>query len=403
MGKTSTKEMVAAVLSEKYNVLKTEGNFNNEVGVPLTIFRLRDEHEIAVIEMGISEFGEMSRLAEIVRPDSVVMTNIGPCHLEQLHDLDGVFQAKTEVFQYLTGKGVVCLNGDDGKLRQVKEVCGKAPVFFGRDAQEGLTVYADHIENRQLQGVDALFHIIREDVCFNANERAQGDSLPDVSDSTLNESFNVHIPLPGEHTVNNALAGAAIGHFYGLTAEEIQRGIANIKGLRGRMNPIRTESCLVIDDCYNANPQSMMNALSLLAQTKRAQKAEIRTVAILGDMFELGENSEELHREVGRFAAKEGIDAILIAGENAKAMYEAAREAYADKPGKNLEKINHDAETAADDPAHSVLRYFENTEKLLASLKKEELIQKGDVVLIKASHAMGFERIVAFITDLSSK
>ena len=132
VGKTSTKEVLASVLSERYCVLKTAGNFNNEVGLPLTVLRIRKEHEIAVLEMGISHFGEMERLAEIAHPDVCVITNIGPCHLEFLGDLDGVLKAKTEMFQYLNPNGFACLNGDDAKLMTIQFVNDKKPVFFGK-------------------------------------------------------------------------------------------------------------------------------------------------------------------------------------------------------------------------------------------------------------------------------
>ena len=367
MGKSGTKEMTASVLSQKYNVLKTEGNFNNGTGVPLTLFRLRDEHEIAVIEMGISEFGEMSMLADIVRPDSVVMTNIGPCHLEQLGDLDGVFRAKTEVFDYLSGKGRVFLNGDDIRLRQVSKAGGKPPVFFAVSEREGIDVYADGIVNKQLQGMEALFHIKGPAEVYDREEKRG------VERKAVDEEFEAHIPLPGEHGVNNALAGCAVGSFYGLSPEEIKKGIEGVQGMKGRMNPIKTDRCLIIDDCYNANPDSMKNALTLLAKTK-AQGQKVRCVAILGDMFELGERSEQLHREVGRFAVEKGTDLLLIAGENSRAMYEEAGEADA--------------------------LYFENTDSLLEALKDQELIRKDDIVLVKASHSMGFERVVEVIRGL---
>ena len=369
MGKTGTKEMTASVLAEKYRVLKTEGNFNNGAGVPLTLFRLRNEHEIAVIEMGISEFGEMSMLADIVRPDSVVMTNIGPCHLEQLGDLDGVFRAKTEVFDYLSTKGRVFLNGDDIRLRQVKEAGGKPPVFFAVSQREGIDVYADEIVNKQLQGLDALFHIKGPAEVYDRTEnRGVERKAPDAE-------FEVHIPLPGEHSVNNALAGCAVGSFYGLSPEEIREGIGKAQGMKGRMNPVRTDKCLIIDDCYNANPNSMKNALTLLARTK-AQGQKVRCVAILGDMFELGEQSEQLHREVGRFAVDNGTDLLLIAGENSRAMYEEAGDANA--------------------------LYYENTDSLIEALKNGDLIRKDDVVLVKASHSMGFERVVEVIRGMKT-
>ncbi|MCR5790283.1 MAG: UDP-N-acetylmuramoyl-tripeptide--D-alanyl-D-alanine ligase [Lachnospiraceae bacterium] len=351
MGKTSTKEMVAAVLSERYRVLKTEGNFNNEIGVPLTVLRLRDEHEIAVIEMGISTFGEMSRLAEIVRPDSVVFTNIGPCHLEVLQDLDGVYRAKTEVFSYLSGKGRVCLNGDDEKLRATGEVMGKPPLFYGLSPQNDIS--AKDVVNRELEGTDAVI-------------------------SLEGSEFSVHIPLPGRHTIYNALAAAAAGLCYGLSGEEIQQGIEHVQGLPGRMNPIRTGKYLVVDDCYNANPRSMESALSLLGGTKSGN----RTIAILGDMYELGEDSDLLHRELGRYAAGLAVDQLVIAGELSKSMYEAAAEACKEK---------------ADGPAIS---YYADTDALLESLKAENPFQEGDVILVKASHGMHFEKVVALLTEI---
>ncbi len=364
MGKTTTKEMVASVLSQRYKVLKTEGNFNNGAGVPLTLFRLRDEHEIAVVEMGISEFGEMSMLADIVRPDSVVMTNIGPCHLEKLGDLDGVFKAKTEVFDYLSGKGRVFLNGDDIRLRKVSSAGEKPAVFFAVREREGIDVYADAIVNKELQGLDAVLHINGPAEVYDKKENRG------IKAQAPHEDFQVHIPLPGEHSVNNALAGCAVGSFYGLTPEEITRGTGSIQGMKGRMNPIRTEKCLIIDDCYNANPNSMKNALTLLARTKE-RGDKVRTVAILGDMFELGADSEKLHREVGRFALDQGTDLLLIAGQNSRVMYEEAGD------GRAL--------------------YFENTDSLLKALENDPIIKKDDIVLVKASHSMGFERVVEAI------
>ncbi|MCR4656419.1 MAG: UDP-N-acetylmuramoyl-tripeptide--D-alanyl-D-alanine ligase [Lachnospiraceae bacterium] len=374
MGKTSTKEMVAQVLSRKYRVHKTEGNFNNEIGVPLTIFGLRDEHEISVIEMGISEFGEMSRLSEIVKPDSVVFTNVGPCHLEQLNDLDGVFKAKSEVFDRLTGKGRVFLNGDDPKLCLVDKVKGKEPVFYGIVNTKELDIYADNIVNRQLKGVDARFHIAKP-----VGSGFEKDSKQQTGDpGFLEECFDVHIPLPGEHSVSNALAGCAVGVYYGLSAEEIRQGIGNVRGLKGRMNPIETKDYLIIDDCYNANPKSMMNALALLSETK--DETGIRTVSVLGDMYELGEDSDKLHREVGRFAAEHNIDLILIVGSNSKSMYEEALEARKKEACEG-----------------SVL-YFEDTDSLIEGLKTDNPFKKGDMILIKASHAMQFERVVGFLS-----
>ena len=187
VGKTSTKEMIAAVLSRKYRVLKTAGNFNNELGLPLTVFRLREEDEIAVLEMGISDFGEMHRLAKIAKPDTCVITNIGQCHLEFLGDRDGVLRAKTEIFDFLRPNGHIVLNGDDDKLETIKEVKGIEPMFFGIGSEN--EVYADRMEKKGLEGISCRIH-------------------------TKKGSFSALIPIPGIHMVQNALAGTAVGLIY---------------------------------------------------------------------------------------------------------------------------------------------------------------------------------------------
>ena len=210
VGKTSTKEMIAAVLSQKYRVLKTAGNFNNNLGLPLTIFRLTPEDEIAVLEMGISHFGEMEKLAETANPDTMVITNIGTCHLEFLKDRDGVFKAKTECFDYVKYTGSVILNGEDDKLIQVKDVHGKQPIFYGLSPR--FRVYADNIKPLGLKGISCTINID-------------------------DDSFDVTVPLPGIHMVMNALAGAAVG------AEE--QHVVGI-GRCCRLGEDRTE--LVVDD-----------------------------------------------------------------------------------------------------------------------------------------------------------
>ena len=213
VGKTSTKELVASVLKEKFRVCKTEGNFNNEVGVPLTIFSIGAEHEVAVIEMGISDFGEMDRLGDMVKPDVCVMTNIGPCHLEFLGDLDGVLKAKTEVFNHMTGNGIAVLNGDDNKLSTIKDVNGKRPYFYGR--KDTNQVYSSNVCSRSFDGTEVIIHT------------PEGD-------------FSTVIPIPGEHMVDNALAATAVGLFYGLSLDEIKAGIESAKTLAGRNNVIET-------------------------------------------------------------------------------------------------------------------------------------------------------------------
>ena len=340
VGKTSTKEFIAGVLSEKYRVLKTEGNYNNEIGLPLTLLRIREEHEAAVVEMGISEFGEMSRLGEIARPDICVITNIGQCHLENLHDRAGVFKAKTEIFDHLQEDGRVCLNGEDDLLFEVKQVQGKPVYHFGISENENFAVYATDIDNLGLLGSHATMHI-------------------------AGKTYPVEIPLPGQHMVINAMAAAAVGILLNLTPEEISEGISKVEPVDGRSRLIRLADKLIIDDCYNASPVSVKAAVDLL------MTATGRKTAILGDMFELGEDSEAMHAEVGAYAVEQGVDALYCVGENSRFMYDAALERY---------------------DGSQDIRYFEDREELLESLPL--LILEGDTILVKASHGMGFKAIV---------
>ncbi len=343
VGKTSTKEVIASVLSQKYRTLKTEGNFNNELGLPLTVFRLRDEDEMAVLEMGISDFGEMGRLAKVARPDTAVITNIGACHLENLGDRDGVLKAKTEVLAYLKENGHIVLNGDDDKLSKVKEYGGIRPVFFGLGS--GCEVYADELESRGLEGVACRIHL--------------GE-----------ESFSVMIPMPGRHMVYNALAAAAAGRIYGLTSEEIRAGIESLEPVSGRFKVIVTDKSRIIDDCYNANPMSMKASLDVLKESTG------RRVAILGDMGELGKNEIALHRQVGEHAGACGIDVCICVGTLCRHMAEGAK-------------------AAAPDLA---VIYEPDRKTLLEHL--DQYVKTGDTVLVKASHFMKFEEVVRALQDM---
>ncbi|MBO7354503.1 MAG: UDP-N-acetylmuramoyl-tripeptide--D-alanyl-D-alanine ligase, partial [Lachnospiraceae bacterium] len=211
VGKTSTKELVASVLEQRFNTLKTEGNFNNELGVPLTIFRLRDEHEAAVVEMGINHFGEMDRLGEIVKPDAVVFTNVGPCHLEFLRDLDGLLRAKSEVFKHVRAGGTLILNAEDEKLSTVRDVPGLSIVRYGR----GGDIYAENTVNMGLKGTetDILYHT--------------GPWMENVAGDTASEGrFSAKVHLPGAHMVLNSLAATAAGLMFGMDPAEISAGIA---------------------------------------------------------------------------------------------------------------------------------------------------------------------------------
>lgn len=342
VGKTSTKEMIASVLSQKYSVLKTAGNFNNEIGLPLTIFNIREEHQIAVLEMGISDFGEMSRLARMARPDVCVITNIGLCHLENLGDRDGILKAKTEMFAYRNPGATIVLNGEDDKLQTVKDWEGCEPIYFGLSSK--YNAYADEIQSLSLKGISCNLHL--------------GE-----------ETLSVVIPIPGKHMVYNALAGALVGRQLGLTLAEIKAGIESLVPVTGRNNLIETEKLLIIDDCYNANPVSMRASLDVLAS------ADSRKIAVLGDMFELGENEKRLHYEVGAHAANNRIDLIVCIGNLSNETARGAMEA--------LGNVLH----------------FDTKADFLA--RAREILQQGDTVLIKASHGMEFPEIVEKLKELN--
>ncbi len=340
VGKTTTKEMISAVLAEKYSVMKTQGNFNNDLGVPITLFTLEDTHEIAVVEMGISDFGEMSLLASMVRPDVCVLTNIGSCHLENLKDLDGVRKAKTEMFDFISGEGKVFLSGDDAKLREIEAVNGKAPVFFGLGENSEYT--AKNIKSNNTDRTEFT-------ICCDGKE------------------FDACVCALGKHMVTNALCATAVAKYFGLTDEEIARGLAAYKPAGSRQNIIKTPNLTIIDDCYNANPVSMKASMDTLAGF------EGRRVAILGDMKELGENEAELHREIGRFAVEKNLDLLICVGPLSLNIYKEAR-------------------------PHIDCEWFETLEE--AKLELYEMLTIADTVLVKASHSMKFEEIVEYIKEL---
>lgn len=341
VGKTSTKEMIAACIGSKFNVLKTEGNFNNEVGLPLTILRIRDLHQAAVVEMGISDFGEMHRLSEIAKPDIAVITNIGVCHLENLVNRDGVLKAKTEIFDFMSAAGRVVLNGDDDKLATIEEVHGNRPIFFGMQ-ENGFAKDAEaiRIQSKGLFGSDFVMNL-------------------------MGRQLEVSVPLPGRHMVANALAAACVGKLLGMTEEEILAGISSVKATSGRSNIVKLADKTIIDDCYNANPVSMRGAIDLLKMSQGAK------VAILGDMFELGTDELLLHREVGHYAALARLGQMIFIGPMAKQMYQGARQLRA------------------------MPEYYPDKKSFFAAHSPSDFADK--TVLIKASHGMHFEEIVEWM------
>lgn len=337
VGKTSTKEMIASVLSQKFNVHKTQGNFNNELGVPLTIFGLEKEHEIAVIEMGISGFSEMTRLADIVRPDISVITNIGYCHLENLIDLDGVLKAKTEMLEFLSDSGRMFFCGDDEKLFTVKEHNGIKTSFYGFD-------------NRNEYKAEIISTDIEKGITCKLNLK--------------NMDIVTVVPSVESHMVSNALCAAAIGESLGMTNNQIELGVKSYKTVGSRSNVIRKNDIIIIDDCYNANPTSVRASVNSLA------KFEGRKVAVIGDMKELGTNENQLHFDTGKYIIEKGIDEVVAVGTLCKHLFDGA-----DSKGY----------------------YFETVEKCCEHISN--IIKKGDTVLVKASHSMHFENIVDVLKD----
>lgn len=335
VGKTTAKDMVASVLSQRFKVLKTSGNLNNALGVPLTIFRLRDEHEAAIIEMGVSDFGEMSALAEIVRPSVALYTAIGDSHLECLGSREGVLKAKSEMLPYVDESGAVFVNGDDELLRELK--CRQKKKSFGRNPYCELR--AENIENPGFEETE--FDIV-----------------------TGGKSFHARVRGFGAHMVNAALEGAAVGLYMGLGDAEVQAGIAAYEPEGGHTRIIDAGRFQIIDDCYNANPTSTLSAIISM------RAAPGRGVCILGDMLELGERSKELHNEIGRAAAQSGAALIICCGKEAEHIFSGALKAKG---------------------AARAL-YFPEKAELIPALAG--LIREGDTVLVKASRGMKFEDIV---------
>ncbi len=340
VGKTSTKEAIAAVLSEKYKVLKTEGNLNNNIGLPMMVLSIREEHTAAVLEMGISHFGEMERMARAALPELAVMTNIGESHIENLGSREGILKEKSHIMDYLPSSGRVIVNADDDLLSLLKA------------------------ENKYGYGI--------------RNPKAQVRMHDIVSEGLTGSRFDmellgerltgVHTPVPGEHSVMNAGCAALVGKLLGLSNDEIAEGIEKINTLSGRTNVIKAGGFTLIDDCYNAAPSSMKAALKLLSET------EGRKVAILGDMFELGEEEESLHEQVGEYAAKAGTDLIVCIGKLSKHMYEGVLKTDEYRSGRTK------------------AMYYETPGEFLSS--GEEIPAPGDICLIKASHGMNFSEIV---------
>ena len=336
VGKTTAKEMIAAVLESRYAVLKTEGNLNNQIGVPMTLSRITPEHQAAVVEMGISGFGEMRPLARMARPTIGVFTVIGHAHLEFLQDLDGVLRAKTEMLEEMAPDAVIVVNGDDPHLRNL-----------------------DCVQRKILVGTRGDCDLRAEDI----SQLPNGDTQCCLV--SREHRIPIRIPAFGRHVVHAALLGAAVGLLMGLNEEEIARGILAFENVGHRAARRDTVFLTVIDDSYNANPDSVKCGIDSLLELPG------RHICILGDMLELGEHSEQLHEEVGRYAADKGVDALWTYGSLGVAYCAGAGE---------------------------IGCCFESREALLSQLPK--LLQQGDRVLVKASKGMRYWELADAIRQL---
>lgn len=344
VGKTTTKDMIASVLSQKYDTLWTLGNYNNDIGVPLTLFRLEEHHQAAVIEMGMNHFGEIALLSGIVRPDMGVISNVGVAHIENLGSREGILQAKCELFSGMQKDGVAILNGDNDMLQTMAGKLSQRTVWFGLEGERDF--YADEIEQMGLEKTACVIH-------------------------TPKGSISVEIPVPGRHMVLNALSAAAVGQEMGLSLEEIKAGIESFQPTKNRMNVMcGGNGITILNDVYNANPVSMKASLDILAN------AEGRKVAILGFMGELGEFAQAFHQEVGAYAAEKGVDLLFCIGGHNEAMAEGAKKG-------GLEQVY----------------CFEDQEALWET--GLPLLQRGDTVLVKASRSVGLEKTVEKIQGVN--
>ena len=345
VGKTTTKEMVHAVMSSKYNTLKNEGNLNNEIGVPLTLFRLDDSHEAAVIEMGMSGFDEISRMTKAVRPDAAIISNIGVSHIENLGSREGILKAKLEILHGMKADAPVILNGDDDMLVTVRP--GAHPVIY--------------------YGID------NQNVNYKASDITSKESETGMTVGFAGGSGRVSLPYPGRHNVYNSLAAIAAGSLFGI---ELQDAFEALKGyvpagMRQRIN--KKHGMTFIEDCYNASPDSQAAALAVLGGMNSQRK-----IAVIGDMLELGSVSRDAHYGVGTKAAENKIDAVFTYGERSLETAKGAR-------GGGIA----DVRSFSDKQALS--------EELISYLKE------GDAVLFKASRGMKLEDVIYSVYDALDK
>lgn len=340
-GKTTTKDLIYSVLSQKYNCLKTEGNYNNHIGLPLTLLRLTDSEEIAVVEMGMSGFGEIDLLSKIAAPDFGVVTNVAAAHLKQLGSLENIAEAKKELIDNLTESDTAILNYDNLYTRKMGKESLAEQLYFGFERGSDL---------------QALSYSYDED-----------SEVTSFSLTYQKNKYNFKLNKAGKHNVYNAMAAILIAFNLGLKISEIQAGLLKAEISSLRMEFIKLDNGVeIINDSYNANPLAVRAAVDVLIE-KRAE----RKIAVLSSMLELGSSSVEKHREIGEYAAAKGLDILITIGQKAAA-------------------ISAGAETIMD--SNKIFGFDDNTE-CIRFLRQE--MKKGDLILIKGSRANRLEEIAA--------
>lgn len=339
-GKTTTKDLIASVLSQKYNTLKTQGNFNNEYGIPQTLFNLQPEHEIAVIEMGMDHLNDIRKSIGEVSPHIGVITNIGTAHIEILKTQDNILAAKKEIFETMVAGDIALLNGDDVYLNKIKEDEEPFSVVRVGIKGEDLSLKAEQVDS-SAKGI-----------------RFEADG----------EHF--HFAYPGIHNVYNCLTAIWLGRYYQMTHEEIQRGLDAFKPSGNRMDIVKVRETTVINDSYNANPDAMKAALDMLWDMGKSS----RRLAVLGDMLEMGEMAESGHLEIGAYAA-EKADVLIAVGPESKAYIKGAGASLADE------------------------RCFWTADAEGAGELLRKLMAPGDVILIKASRGVHLEKTLEMIQE----
>jgi UDP-N-acetylmuramoyl-tripeptide--D-alanyl-D-alanine ligase len=338
-GKTSTRKMVSDVVSRRFCTLSTQGNLNNDIGLPLTLLNLNRDHQWAVVELGMNRPGEIQRLAEICLPDIGLITNIGPAHLEGLGSMKAVTKAKGELLGKIKPDGTAILNADDPRLLKMADITPINVLFFGMS--KDAAIRAESVEKK---GEGLSFSLV----------------LPD-------ETILVHLQTPAMFMISNALAAAAAGHLLGLTAVEIKNGLAAFKPVQGRMNIHNTGKGIhIIDDTYNANPGSMQAAIITLTSLKGKNKGFL----IVGDMLELGEHSAPMHQKIGAVAARSEIAGLYVTGKYAEDVAKGALEEHM-----------------------SPNDIFKGTHEEIIDAVSDRL-DAGDWVLVKGSRGMAMEKVV---------